>query len=126
MLKDKLWLPPAFRFITELTTWIWLLIYKWPLIFLSIPLLSMLNYPGDKKPAEQGVIGLAVSGWIRISVEVFSAILGIIAAFMVFNMIGLIFQTIITIFSFFLDKDRWLWMFGKKDIPNFVTYVYKS
>lgn len=125
MLKDKLWLPPAFRFITELATWILLLIYKWPLIILSVPLLSMLNYPGDKRSVEQGVTGLAVPGWIRISVEFFSAILGIFAAFMVFGVIGLGLQTLITSFSFFLDKDRWLWMLGKKDIPDFVTYVYK-
>ncbi|MHA2031305.1 MAG: hypothetical protein ACW99Q_18155, partial [Candidatus Kariarchaeaceae archaeon] len=80
----------------------------------------------DKRPIDEKGIGLAVPGIIRILVEIGSAALGLFAAFEFFSIPGLLFQLSITIISFYLDFERWLWMIGKNEIPNYVTYVYKK
>ncbi|MHA2346802.1 MAG: hypothetical protein ACXACP_08805 [Candidatus Hodarchaeales archaeon] len=125
---------PLMRFIIELTTWTWLLVIgltffnvtfitqkenpigeSWIyllLLLLSLFLLSQFNFPGDKKPH-----GKMVSGTIRIAVEFFSASLGIIAAWVLFGMIGIVLQTVISVIAFYLDRDRWRWMLGQLKIP---------
>ncbi|MCE7736456.1 MAG: hypothetical protein GPJ54_16365 [Candidatus Heimdallarchaeota archaeon] len=124
--QDRLWLPPLMRFIVELTTWLWLLLFNFILLVLSVISLALLNYPGDKRPQDTKGIGVNVPGILRIFVEINSAILGIIAAFEILSVIGLVFQVTITLFSFYLDYDRWLWMVGRKPMPNYVSYVHKK
>lgn len=131
--RNSLHLAPVMRFVVELTTWIWLLLIgiqvvdaqgllgfeSWVfliLLVLSLFLLSQFNFPGDKKPH-----GKMVTGWQRITVEVFSASLGVIAAWVIFGMISVFFQTGISFFSFYLDRERWKWFLGfREDPPDYV------
>ena len=131
-------IAPIMRFVVEFTTWIWLLLIgietfgfkvinpdnrmifdSWVflgLLIVSLFLLSQLNFPGDKKPH-----GKMVTGWQRIIVELFSASLGIFAAWVIFGSLGTIFQTVLSLFSFFLDRERWKWFLGRrKSPPDFV------
>ncbi|MHA2224711.1 MAG: hypothetical protein ACXAC8_05880 [Candidatus Hodarchaeales archaeon] len=127
--QNSLHLAPVMRFAVELTTWIWLLLIgiqvvdtqerlvfdSWVflvLFVLSIFLLSQLNFPGDKKPH-----GKMVTGWQRITVEVFSSSLGMFAAWVIFGMIGVFFQIGISFFSFYLDRERWKWFLGFREEP---------
>ncbi len=88
---------PILRFLVELTTWVWLLLIElglaveserillptWVFLLmlaLSLIMLSQLNFPSDKKPH-----GKMVSGIARISVEIFSSILGIFGAWILFD-----------------------------------------
>lgn len=88
--------------------------------------MALLNYPGDKRPQGEKVTGFEVPGILRIFIEINSAILGLLAAFEIFLTVGLMFQIMITLFSFYLDYDRWLWMIGKRPMSNFVSYVHKK
>jgi hypothetical protein len=124
---------PIMRFLVELTTWVWLLLislglaidstrhtlpnwFFFLLLLLSLVLLSQLNFPGDKKPH-----GKMVRGEIRIFVEIFSAILGIFGAWILFNSLGVVLQLALTLLSFYLDLDRWKWFLGKNEVPpNYV------
>jgi len=120
---------PIMRFFVELTTWIWLLLIglglviesesqiipAWVfllLLVLSVVLLSQLNFPGDKKPH-----GKMVKGEVRILIEVFSALLGIFGAWILFDILGVFLQTGLTLLSFYLDLDRWKWFLGKNEEP---------
>ena len=120
---------PIVRFFLELTTWIWLLLIglglavgsnrqilpAWVfllLLVISLVLLSQFNFPGDKKPH-----GKMVRGEVRILVEVSSSILGIIGVWILFGTFGSFFQLILTIYSFYLDRDRWKWFLGKNKEP---------
>ncbi|NPD88622.1 MAG: hypothetical protein HGN29_07850 [Asgard group archaeon] len=67
--SKKLYVPPIMRFLTELTTWLWLLLsailicYGFGLLFaLSILSLALLNTPGDKRSLDTKTIGLSVPG----------------------------------------------------------------
>jgi hypothetical protein len=125
---------PIMRFMIEFTTWTWLLVISLtyfgfdliileenligePWIYLvlliaSLVLLSQFNFPGDKKPH-----GKLVSGRIRISIEIFSASLGVLSAWFLFGLIGIIIQVILTLSVFYLDRDRWRWMLGRLVAP---------
>jgi hypothetical protein len=120
---------PIMRFFVELTTWIWLLMIgvglaidserqilpAWVfllLLVISMFLLSQLNFPGDKKPH-----GKMVKGEIRIIVEVFSSLLGILGAWILFDNFGVLLQTVFTLTSFYLDLDRWKWFLGRNELP---------
>ncbi len=137
-IRDVLHIVPIMRFVVESTTWIWLLLigietFGFPVInsknrmifdswvflgflLLSLFLLSQFNFPGDKKPH-----GKMVAGWQRITVEIFSATLGIFAAWVIFGVLGAIFQTAVSVLSFILDRERWKWFLGYREgPPNFV------
>ena len=118
---------PIMRFLVELTTWIWLLmsslgltiiqvpypVWFFPfLLAISIVMLSQLNFPGDKKAH-----GKMVSGKVRIFVEIFSAFLGLISARIVFDLLGLYLQLILSLISFYLDRDRWKWFLERNEGP---------
>ena len=120
---------PIMRFFVELTTWIWLLMIGvglandserqilpgWVfllLLVISMFLLSQLNYPGDKKPH-----GKMVKGEIRIMVEVFSSLLGILGAWILFGNFGVLLQAVLTLTSFYLDLERWKWFLGRNELP---------
>ena len=125
MEENKLWLPPTMRIIVEFITWLLLLFLNPILFLLSLISLALLNFPGDKKPLTEKTTGFAVPGLLRIVIEVNSAIMGIIAAYIWFSTLGLVFQLSITMFSFYLDFDRWGWMLGKKPMPDYVSYVHR-
>ncbi len=137
-IREALHIAPIMRFVLELTTWVWSLLLGLPtfgvgiidsqvqmdfepwiylgLLIISIFLLSQFNFPGDKKPH-----GKMVTGWQRILVEIFSAGLGIFAAWILFGILGLLFQLALTIFAFILDRERWKWFLGfRKEPPSFV------
>ena len=126
MNENKIWLPPMMRFLVELTTWFWLLFFNFLLLILSILSLAVLNFPGDKRPSNMNTLGFEIPGALRIFIEINSAILGMLAAYSVFSTLGFVFQVTITLFSFYLDSDRWGWMLGRKPVPNYVTYVHKK
>lgn len=137
-IRKTLHIAPVMRFVVESTTWIWLLLLglgvfgisvvqaedrlildSWVfllLLVLSLFLLSQFNFPGDKKPH-----GKMVLGWQRILVEMFSAGLGIFAAWVIFGLLGFILQMGISLLSFFLDRERWKWFLGyREEPPEFV------
>ena len=119
-------LPPLIRFLNELGYWAWMLLLGWwiPLI-LSLLSLSLINFPGDKKPADVNMAGIYVAGPIRTLVEVVWGLVGIYAAY---NMgtIYLIVQFILVVGSLVLDWERHLWMFGRRDeAPWYVTSIHK-
>ncbi|NPD88621.1 MAG: hypothetical protein HGN29_07845 [Asgard group archaeon] len=66
------------------------------------------------------------------SVEIFSAALGMLSAYyygqFIFTGIAVLLPQIgITIIAFILDFKRWLWLLGiKKEAPNYVTIVHKE
>jgi hypothetical protein len=120
---------PIMRFLVELTTWIWLLMislglaidssrhalpnwFFFLLLLLSLGMLSQLNFPSDKKPH-----GKMVRGEIRIFVEIFSSILGIFGAWILFDNLGGFLQLVLTLISFYLDLDRWKWFLGRNEVP---------
>ena len=120
---------PIMRFLVELSTWIWLLMISlglaidssrhtlpdwlfFLLLLLSLGMLSQLNFPGDKKPH-----GKSVRGEVRIFVEIFSSLLGIIGAWILFDNLGAFLQLLLTLFSFYLDLDRWKWFLGRNEVP---------
>ncbi len=124
---------PVMRFLVELTTWIWLLVAglgfatgserqvlpAWVfllLLVISMFLLSQLNFPGDKKTH-----GKMVRDEIRILVEISSSLLGIFGAWILFGLLGFVSQLILTLISFYLDRDRWKWFLGRnKILPDYV------
>lgn len=124
MSNSLLWLPPSVRFIVEATTWIFLLIYNWYILPLSLISLAIFNFPADKKPQGQG-IGFDVPGIVRILVEFGSAALGIFAAYKVSPDLGFYIQCILTILMIILDWHRYLWMLGKAEVPDYVTFFQK-
>ena len=129
-----LFIPPALRFIVELATWVWLIFAGfrytifWVLLPISVGSLALLNFPGDKKPKSQRVTGIAVKGWIRVLIEISSAILGISAAFIAtipfyYGIVSGIPQLIVTIILFLLDGRRLLWMLGRRPEPPLYVKV---
>ena len=137
--KGILLLPPTMRFIVELSTWTWLILagFKyslswyyaifWVLAVVSIASLASLNYPGDKRDASAKQIGLTVPGWLRVSIEFISGSLGVTAAFFYVGLAGGIPQLTVTLVAFFLDRKRWMWMFGiLAEPPDYVTIVLKK
>ncbi|MHA1975448.1 MAG: hypothetical protein ACW98F_08105 [Candidatus Hodarchaeales archaeon] len=134
-IRNIVHIAPVMRFVVELTTWTWLILLgiqvvddsermifdSWIfliLLLLSLFLLSQMNFPGDKKPH-----GKMVTGWQRILVEIFSASLGIFAAWVIFGPLGVMFQTGISILSFFLDRERWKWFLGIEK-NHLILYLY--
>ncbi len=140
-IRGTMFKAPLMRFMLELTTWVWLLILgletfnfslvdsqertkidSWiflALLILSVFLLSQFNFPGDKKPH-----GKMVSGWQRIGVEIFSACIGIFAAWILFGSLGIIFQTSISVVAFYFDRERWKWFLDyREEPPDFVLVL---
>ena len=137
--RKFLFLPPLMRFIVEFTTWIWLLLaaifihYGFAfLLAFSVLSLALINALGDKRSADSRNLGPSIPGWVRVSVEVLSAILGMFGAFyfgqyIFIGFVVLLIQLSITLFSFLLDFKRWMWLLGRKDhAPKYVTKVHKS
>lgn len=124
-------LPPLMRFLSELGYWSWMLILAldnpvwWVPLILSLLSLSLINFPGDKKPADIEMPGIYVQGWVRSLVELLWGLIGIYAAFQ----LGIVYfsiQVILVPLSLILDFERHLWMFGKRDIaPDYVTSIHK-
>ena len=134
-----LFIPPTMRFLTELSTWIWLLLsaifvcYGFGILLaISLTSLGFLNFPGDKRSADSKNIGLSVPGWTRVGVEILSAAMGLVGAYyfgeyMYSWMVVFLPQLGITLISFYLDFKRWLWMLGRRDqTPEYVTVVHKD
>ena len=123
-------LPPLFRLLLELTTWAWFLVltFQVDLIYIlgllvSLLLLAVFNFPGDKKL--KGPVN--VPGIVRIGIEIFSALLGIYAAFILFADVGAILQIVLTLIAFVLDYQRWEWMLGMRSgPPESVTKIHNK
>ncbi|MFW9929711.1 MAG: hypothetical protein ACFFD1_09990 [Candidatus Thorarchaeota archaeon] len=116
----NIYLAPTLRFLVELTTWSWFLLAALMkdtvyilFFFLSVFLLAVFNFPGDKM--KDGPIN--VQGWVRISIEAFSALLGVFGAWVLFGDIGLLLQLTLTIFVFIVDFERLRWMLGLRKNP---------
>ena len=120
-------LPPLFRFLAELTTWIVLLITGyWYFTILSMLIFALVNFNGDKKPEDSEMAGIYVRGWIRIAVELGFGLIGCGLSIYNFNPIISIILCSIILVSFILDRERWMWMLGKRDSPpSYVIYVHK-
>ncbi|MFW9930297.1 MAG: hypothetical protein ACFFD1_12955 [Candidatus Thorarchaeota archaeon] len=121
-------LPPIFRFLMELTAWTYFLILAFTvdIIFilgfiLSVILLGLFNFPGDKK--QNGPIN--VPGWMRILNEWFSGgLLSIIGAFLLFQEVGAVMQFVLLLIVIIFDKDRYAWMLGLRETaPEYVTIL---
>jgi len=132
-------LPPTMRFITELSTWLWLLLaaiyvcYGFGILLpISLFSLGFLNFPGDKRSIESKNLGFSVPGWTRISVEILSATMGLFGAYyfggyIYVSLAVFLPQLAVTLITFSLDFKRWMWMLGKrKQAPEYVTVVHKS
>lgn len=124
-------LPPIFRFILELVTW-GMVIYAsfqnfwWVFGLLSIPALAILNYPGDKRPAEQQSPGIMVPGAVRVFVEISSGILGILVTWITLGSFFGIMMIVLAIITFALDFQRFMWMLDiLTDPPEYVTAIHK-
>lgn len=123
------YLPPIFRFLLELTTWAWFLLLAIQIdplyilgLIISLLLLAVFNFPGDKN--QKGPV--EVPGIVRIGIEIFSAFLGIAGAFILFAEVGAGLQIILTLIAFVLDFQRWAWMLGiRSDPPISVTNIRK-
>lgn len=126
-LRLSLFISPTLRFIMELTCWIWLLIAGLTiniiylgLFLLSVSLMATLNFPGDKK--HDGPV--SIPGWLRIFNELmFAGLLGIFGSFLLFEINGIIIQSVIVILVIIFDFSRYLWMLGfKNNPPKYVSY----
>ena len=123
-------LPPLFRFIMEITAWLWLFIAVFSIdlfyiIFLCISICSLafMNFPGDK--AKDGPI--PVPGFVRIFNElVFAGLFGIISAWILFGQIGLVLQSSLIVIVVIFDYKRYLWMLGYYEIPPIYVTYFKS
>lgn len=120
-------LPPLFRFLAELTTWIVLLITGyWYFTIVSMLTFALVNFNGDKKPKDTEMPGIYVRGWIRIAVELGFGLVGCGFSIYYFETIISIPLCTIILASFVLDRERWLWMLGKRvNPPAYVIYVHK-
>jgi hypothetical protein len=123
----RIFIAPLFRFLTELTTWSWFLIATFTVhliyvggFLLSIGLLGSFNAQGDKR--KEGPV--VVPGYLRIGIEIFSGLLGIFAAWILFAEVGVLLQFSLTLFSFIIDYERWLWLLGVRPTPpESVSYL---
>ncbi|MFW9779346.1 MAG: hypothetical protein ACFFE8_10880 [Candidatus Heimdallarchaeota archaeon] len=113
-------IPPLFRFLIELTTWLWFIIAAITVhviffvgFILSAVLLGAFNAPGDK--TREGPIN--VTGYHRVTIEIFSGFLGVIGAWVLFKEPGLILQSVVTLVAFTLDFERWAWLLGLRTTP---------
>ena len=120
-------LPPLFRFLAELTTWIVLIITGfWYFTVLSMLTFALVNFNGDKKAKDSEMAGIYVKGWIRILIELGFGLIGCGFSIYYFDAIVAIILCSIIVLSFFLDREKWLWMLGKRDDPPaYVIYVHK-
>ncbi|MHA2032080.1 MAG: hypothetical protein ACW99Q_22135 [Candidatus Kariarchaeaceae archaeon] len=141
-----LYLAPFFRFLVELTTWVWFLILglrtfdinilssdvesrisiaPWTyliLLLISLIALSQLNFPGDKRNH-----GILVPGWTRIGVEIGSGLLGIFGAWALFGLFVGVLQTFLTLIAFFFDRERWKWFLGhRQEPPEYVKAIHRT
>jgi hypothetical protein len=118
--RSAIFLPPLFRFIVELTTWVWLFLAGfWYLTIASALALGIFNFPGDKK-----IEAIAVPGWFRIAVEIISGSVGVFAAWLLFGNLAIL-QLILVISAFLLDRERWQWMLGRREIaPDYVKIIH--
>jgi hypothetical protein len=116
-----------FRFLAELTTWIVLIVAGyWYVTIASVLVFALVNFNGDKKPKDAEMAGVYVKGWIRIAVELGFGLIGCGVSIYYFNNILSVILCAIILVSFFLDRERWLWMLGKRDdAPPYVIYVHK-
>ena len=126
--KQAIFLPPVFRFLMELTAWGYFLILAFTVdilyifvFLLSILLLGLFNFPGDKK--KEGPINIPC--WTRILNEWFSGgLLGIIGAYLLFQEVGAILQFILILIVIILDRKRYAWFLGFSDAaPDYVTLL---
>ena len=119
--------PSIFKFSTEITTWIWLLIlcftntfYFLILFILSIACMSLFAFPNDK-PKDGPIL---VPGWTRILIEIMVIFLfGLYALFLLFGLMGLAFQSFLVFFTVIFEFQRYLWMLGfKSSQPEYLLY----
>jgi hypothetical protein len=129
-LQKMNYLPPLFRFIMELTAWIYfivLAIYNDVLyivvFFMSVSCLAIFNFPGDKKI--DGPVD--VPGWLRIGNEWFSGgLVSIVGAFLLFQLLGVVVQSILILIVIILDRKRYFWMLGlESNPPVYVSMLRK-
>ena len=120
-LLTNLLLPPAFRFIVEITTWVWLLFAGfWYLSLLSFFVLGIFNVKDDKN-----FEGILVPGYLRVFFEYFSAFLGILSAYLYFHLLLLaVLQSILVLITFILDKERLKWFLGVNKYPPLYVRPY--
>jgi hypothetical protein len=87
----------------------------------------MFNFNGDKRPTSIGGPGFNVSGWLRVLIEFTFGSVGIWGAWLIFGPLGVTMQSFLVMFSFILDRKRWLWMLGRQeDAPYYVTILHKK
>lgn len=117
---------PFFRFVVELSTWVWLfLIGLWYIAIIDMLMVALLNYPGDKRPEGEGVIGLAVPGKVRVLVEVITAIFGLLAAVLALGIYGGFLQLFLTMAYMRYDTSRLSWLWGWQTYPpEYVTNMH--
>lgn len=74
--------PPALaalRFALEVVAWIAIYFaWGWPFLIVAVALLSLLNVPGDKH-----VVVIPIPGKVRIAIELFVFIAGIVACYQI-------------------------------------------
>ena len=124
-LNASILLPAIFKFTTEMTTWIWLLILCFTDSFyflipflLSIACMALFAFPNDK-PKDGPIL---VPGWTRILIEIiFIFIFGLYASFLLFGLMGLSFQSFLAFFTIIFEFQRYLWMLGLK--PSQAKYL---
>lgn len=117
---------PFFRFVMELTSWIWMLLTFWFFAIPSIISLAFLNVPGDKQPKEDGVTGFAIPGKLRVILEVGTATLGLLISVIYFPIPVPILQLLITIAYLRTDSPRLSWLWGWSTYPpEYVTQLHK-
>ena len=129
---------PFFRFVMELTTWIWLVITIFQsltavaqytaigLLLFSVGSLSLLNYPGDKRPVEEGVIGMAIPGKVRVLLEIFTGLLGLFFSLILLGLLGVVLQFVIFFMYLRFDTERISWLWGWQTYPpEYVTKMHQ-
>ena len=125
--NQTLFLPPLFRFLMELTAWGYFIILAFTVdilyilvTILSVFLLAVFNFPGDKK--ENGPVN--IPGWTRILNEWFSGgFISIIGAYILWQEVGAVLQFVLILVVIVLDRKRYSWMLGYSDAPDYVTVI---
>lgn len=128
--KQTLFLPPTFRFLMELTTWVYFIIlaFQSEVLYIfgflaSAFCLAVFNFPGDKK--QDGPVN--IPGYARILNEWISGcLLGMVGAYLLFQEIGLALQIILILLVIIFDRERYFWMLGMREsAPDYVKIIHE-
>lgn len=120
--SSLLYIPLSVHFLLELSMWLWLLIASllddfFYILLLLITIVIFMGFKASNDPIKKSKF--TVPGILILLLELFSFSLGIFACYVLFGLLGLIFQLLFTLTTYIINYQRVLWLLGlKTEIPE--------